>query len=89
MTIEFKKPDVTWFETYEYCHRYKYTNDVLDQQHNAMMEELGWKNTGELRFNSGNGFLYIWKREKKDTGFNKIKNRTKYLLKSLWAKIYD
>lgn len=47
----------------EYCYRFNYTDDHINNLHNQFMDVRGWMNTGKCKFNSGDGHLYIWGRK--------------------------
>lgn len=48
----------------ELCYRTHYVDPERNAAHKVFMKDNGWVNDGECRFNSGNGHLYIYRRNK-------------------------
>lgn len=49
----------------EFCHRFHYIDGKINEMHADFMSDHGWVDTGECRFNSGNGTLHIYKKRDK------------------------
>ncbi len=47
----------------EYCYRYHYTDEEVNEEHTKFMDDRGWTYTGKCKFNSGNGALHIYERK--------------------------
>jgi len=48
----------------ELCYRTHYTDPERNAAHKVFMNDNGWVNDGECMFNSGNGHLYIYRKNK-------------------------